>query len=128
MRRSACVFTFILSVVCAGSVLAEDNLLTSYWKEQKGSARDYAMAVPGSGDTKALVGLKGTVIRCDAVLDTGTFHRVFRTRILEPRAARQGPAGRVLHRDRRTGVHPPLCRGHTSQGQRRLCLGHGGRG
>lgn len=40
--------------------------------------------------TQKLLALKGTIVQCDAVLDTGSFYRMFKTRIKEVRYGR-GP-------------------------------------
>lgn len=40
--------------------------------------------------TQQLLALKGTILQCEAVLDTGSFYRLFKTRIMEVRHG-QGP-------------------------------------
>ncbi|MBL4844941.1 MAG: hypothetical protein JKY65_05395 [Planctomycetes bacterium] len=55
--------------------------------------------------TKQLLGLKGTILSCDAVLDTGTFYRMFKTRIKEVRFE-PGP-GDLAFNAKKLGVKLP---------------------
>mgnify|MGYP003666953656 FL=1 len=52
--------------------------------------------------TQKLLALKGTIVQCDAVLDTGSFHRMFKTRIKEVRYG-TGP-GKLAFNAKQLGV------------------------
>jgi len=64
--------------------------------------------------TQKLLGLKGTIVQCDAVLDTGSFYRMFRTRIKEVRFG-QGP-GKLAFNAKQLGVTVAAAKGKPKPG------------
>jgi hypothetical protein len=64
--------------------------------------------------TQKLLALKGTIVQCDAVLDTGSFYRMFKTRIKEVRYGR-GP-GTLAFDAKRLGVKPAAPGGRRKPG------------
>ena len=63
MRRLSVLVVCILLVSVAGSAVADDDVLTRFWKEQREAAQPQAMqahVAPGVPASKTLVGLEFT--------------------------------------------------------------------